>query len=194
MIDSLFIRAMISTIVTVSEYEITFHLILQHIIMPGYDTKEASSQLQATMFVSIMKPWQIWNYWYCTEKALSYFYSHCSLCNIATSHLFLSFNMIMFIGYTLYGFSCKISWNTWKLTNTYKKVQTISSNIQKIISITLLGHLSLDSLVKSGKMQKEQLLVKFCRHSLTRLPSSFSHSTCQVCNSGASGDWSVFHG
>lgn len=139
--------------------------------MPGYDTKETSSQLQATMFVSVMKPWQIWNYWYCTEKALLYFYFHYSLCNIATSHLFLPLNMITFIGYTLYGSSCKISWNTWKLRNTYKKVQTISSNIQKIISITLLGHLSLGSLVKSGKMQKEQLLVKFCRHSLTRLPA-----------------------
>lgn len=63
----------------------------------------------------------------------------------------------------------------------------------RIIFIAPLGHLSLDSLVKSGKMQKEHLLVKFCRHSLTRLPSSFSHSTCQLYDSITSADYFMFH-
>lgn len=63
----------------------------------------------------------------------------------------------------------------------------------RITFITLLGHFSLGSLVKSGKMQKEHLLVKFCRHSLTRLHSSFSHSICQLCDPGTLGGYSAFH-
>lgn len=61
----------------------------------------------------------------------------------------------------------------------------------RTIFIILLGHYSLGSLVKSGKMQMEHLLVKLCR-SLTSLPSSFSHSTCQSCDLSISGDYSCF--